>query len=413
VSVTLLCVTTPPEPPTLASYPRHNSLNALRLVLATLVIVSHSWPVGGFGSDPRLGVLTLGEVAVAGFFGISGWLITASRMTSTLRGFAWRRFLRIYPGYLGALVAVAFGFAPLAALLSTGTWSPADGMQHVLANLTLEVRDHRVGASLPAGSYPAWNGSLWTLSSEALCYVVVGLTVTVVGRRAAPVAVLALFVVTACARAADVSVPGGSLGWAFVQLSPWFFAGASLFVLRRVVPLDGIAAAAAGVGTVVGLAVEPVLAAVPLAYLALWLGARLPLREVARTTDLSYGMYIYAFPVQQLLVVLGTTQLGVGAYVLLSVLGTVPFAVASWLLIEQPAMRARRWVGSAPGGPRPPGGRHRRHDTRTLSTTGGAADRGVVGDLAPTPAQANALNAFTDRSAGRSARTTSRSARTA
>ena len=87
----LLCVTTLPRPPTLASYPRRNSLDALRLVLATLVIVSHSWPVGGFGPDPRLGVLTLGEVAVAGFFGISGWLITASRMTSTLRGFAWRR----------------------------------------------------------------------------------------------------------------------------------------------------------------------------------------------------------------------------------------------------------------------------------------------------------------------------------
>lgn len=359
MSVTLHSVTTPREPPTLVSYPRHNSLNALRLALATLVIVSHSWPVGGFGPDPRLGVLTLGEVAVAGFFGVSGWLITASRMKSTLRGFAWRRFLRIYPGYLGALLAVAFGFAPLAALLSTGTWSPADGVQHVLANLTLEVRDHQVGASLPATSYPAWNGSLWTLSSEALCYVAVGLTVTVVGRRAAPVAVLALFAVTTWARAADVTVPGGSLGWAFVQLSPWFFAGASLFVLRRTVPLHGIAAAAAGAGAVAGLAVEPVLAAVPLAYLALWLGARLPLREVARTTDLSYGMYIYAFPVQQLLVILGVTQLGVGAYILLSVLGTVPFAVTSWLLIEQPAMRARRWVGSAPGGSRPPGGRHR------------------------------------------------------
>src|SRR3712207_9395911 len=69
---------------------RRNSLNFLRLVLATLVIVSHAWPLGGLGEDPHVGAVTLGYFAVAGFFAISGWLITESRFASELPRHAWR-----------------------------------------------------------------------------------------------------------------------------------------------------------------------------------------------------------------------------------------------------------------------------------------------------------------------------------
>jgi peptidoglycan/LPS O-acetylase OafA/YrhL len=341
---------------TLTSFPRRNSLNAIRLVLAAAVIVSHAWPLGGFGPDPRIGQLTLGEVAVAGFFGISGWLITQSRYASTLPTFAWRRFLRIYPGYLAALGVVGFGFAPVAAKLSTGTWSPADGVRYLAANWTLSITDYQVGASLPATSYPAWNGSLWTLASEALCYAVIGMVVTLAGRRAAPIVVVALLVLTTLARAVEVPAPGGDLGWAFVQLSPFFFAGATLFVVRRVTPLHGLLAAAAAVAAAAGLAVEPALAALPLAYLTLWLGARLPLQRFGQRHDLSYGLYIYAFPVQQLLAILGVTRAGVWVYLTLGLVCTVPLAALSWLVVEQPCMAARRWVDRRPARNAP--GRH-------------------------------------------------------
>ena len=78
--------------------PRHNSLNALRLALATLVIVSHAWPIGGFGNDPHIGDLSFGGWAVAGFFAISGFLITSSRLRSSFSAYLWRRMLRIFPG---------------------------------------------------------------------------------------------------------------------------------------------------------------------------------------------------------------------------------------------------------------------------------------------------------------------------
>src|SRR3954468_7575058 len=96
----------------LADFPaRRNSLNALRLALAVLVIVSHAWPLGRFGNDPRLGALTLGEVAVAGFFAISGWLITQSRLSGGLAGYAWRRSSASTRAMSGGLRAYRVGAA--------------------------------------------------------------------------------------------------------------------------------------------------------------------------------------------------------------------------------------------------------------------------------------------------------------
>ena len=129
---------------TLADFPeRGNSLNFLRLVLAVLVIVSHSWPIGGYGPDPELGQFSLGSIAVAGFFAISGWLITRSRLSSELASFMWRRFCRIYPGYLMVLLAVAFVFAPIGAALSSGAYKPSDGIAYVGNNIGLYTGPNR------------------------------------------------------------------------------------------------------------------------------------------------------------------------------------------------------------------------------------------------------------------------------
>ena len=96
-----------------------NSLNAIRLVLAAMVIVSHSWWLGGYGPEPQPGGVKLGTWAVIGFFGISGYLITQSRVQArTTWSYARARFPRIY-GPLWTLfweivcyvlVGVVFGF---------------------------------------------------------------------------------------------------------------------------------------------------------------------------------------------------------------------------------------------------------------------------------------------------------------
>jgi peptidoglycan/LPS O-acetylase OafA/YrhL len=332
---------------------RNNSLNFLRLVLATLVIVSHAWPIGGFGDDPRLGSVSLGHCAVAGFFAISGWLIMQSRVRSELPSFLWRRFLRIYPGFLVALLAVGFVVAPLGSVLGGGTYRLSDGLRYVLADAGLRMREYAVGTTPAEVPYPrAWNGSLWTLFYEALCYLLVALLVTVVARRwlrsAVVLAWLGLSGAEVALQLTGLHVPNDVLQ--MLQLAPYFFAGAVLFVLRGRLPLHPGWAAGATVCT--GLALGPghdlVLASLPLAYLLLWLGARLPFPSVGRRNDISYGMYIYAFPVQQLLVLLNATGAGVLPYVVASIACTVPPAIASWFMVERPALRFKEVADEFP-----------------------------------------------------------------
>jgi peptidoglycan/LPS O-acetylase OafA/YrhL len=333
---------------TFAEFPtRRNSLNFIRLVLAALVIVSHAWPIGGFGPDPQMGKFSLGSFAVAGFFALSGWLITQSRMSSELPSFLWRRFCRIYPGYFFALLVVAFVFAPIGAAVSVGSYKLSNGFVYVTRNLTLYIRDWTVGPSLPSGAFQAWNGSLWTLVHEVACYFAIGLMVTVLGRCRMRVWTVVGFVVFTAAALTNHVVGLPPLVATFFELAPFFFAGATLFVLRGRIPLHvSYATFAAGlIAVVVVTGANATLAALPIAYFCLWVGASLPtaFKHIGRDNDLSYGTYIYAFPVQQLIALMGGASLGVAFYTAACVLATLPLAAASWFVVERPA---QHWRGA-------------------------------------------------------------------
>ena len=105
---------------------RSNGIGFLRFFLASVVIWSHGYPLGGFGGDPIFrfsrGNETGGTLAVAGFFVLSGLLITRSYGTTQHIGrFLWHRFLRIFPAYWICLIAVAFGFAAVAFIHQHGS----------------------------------------------------------------------------------------------------------------------------------------------------------------------------------------------------------------------------------------------------------------------------------------------------
>src|SRR5690242_1819058 len=89
---------------------KDNALNALRLLFATLVIVAHSYTFTTHSAAP----LNLGGWAVAGFFAISGYLITRARLRTDLPTFLLRRGRRIYPAFWVCCAIVAFAFSPIA-----------------------------------------------------------------------------------------------------------------------------------------------------------------------------------------------------------------------------------------------------------------------------------------------------------
>jgi peptidoglycan/LPS O-acetylase OafA/YrhL len=114
---------------------------------------------------------------------------------------------------------------------------------------------------------------------------------------------------------------------------------------------------------------------VALAYLCFWLAVRLPLDRFDRFGDFSYGLYIYAFPVEQILALYGVYRWGLAAYVLLSLAIALVVAMASWFLVEKPFLRLKRLqLGELPatGTPGVPPGWRRVWNPR-LRLAGGTA----------------------------------------
>jgi peptidoglycan/LPS O-acetylase OafA/YrhL len=325
--------------------PRNNSLNAIRLMLAAAVIVAHSWPVGGYGES-----LVLGDWSVAGFFAISGFLITGSRLSSrSLLDYFWRRVLRIFPAFIAALVLTAGLAAPVwVAIAGRGDYDRGSAFSYVYKNLGLQIHQWQIDGTLIGVGFPdAWNGSAWTLFYEFLCYVGIGLVATVVARRYLPLGLLAgllaCILVSGSSDLADIAVP--ETIYLTARLGGFFIAGALVYLHRDRIPVSAKWAAIAAVLTITAgaTALFNVLGPLPVAYLVMYLGVRLPLSRVNNPNDISYGVYIYAMPVQQLLAeALGGWNLHVGAFALLCVIATVPVAVLSWYGLEKPVMRLKR-----------------------------------------------------------------------
>jgi peptidoglycan/LPS O-acetylase OafA/YrhL len=332
--------------------PKHNSLNALRLVFAAAVIVSHSWALGDYGKQPSLGGTTLGTWSVFGFFLISGYLITNSRLMRPVKGYYRARFFRIMPGYLACILVVAFLFAPASLLLGAHGYSVVDAVTYVLRNLLLYpplLWQHHIGETLVTVPYPDyWNGSLWTLFYEAACYVMIGVLVSVLPRRHLPAAMLAICAIaTLGALAGELGAPVPSRIEAALRLVAAFTAGSALMLCGNRIRMN----AATLIGSLVCFATtilldHPVLGMLPAGVLLFWLGMRLPLQKIGQRNDISYGIYIYGWPVQQMIMLVFPNQeLPVLVFAGLAVLITIPLAFASWRLVEKPANNFGKTLG--------------------------------------------------------------------
>lgn len=336
--------------------PRLNGLNALRLALALGVILRHSFTMLGEQAAWHPAEVLMRSVFVDGFFAVSGYLIVRSWVSHPdWRRFVRARFLRILPGFWVCLVVVAFVAAPLHALL-TGVRVDgpflADAAGYVWRNSLLWIVQEDIAGG-PLGAAPneaaTWNGSLWTLAWEFACYLGVltlGVTGLLVRRWVLPLAFL-----VSLAMLTLTVVPAFDF-WLVhhaARFATMFLAGALVHQHQ-----DRIRAA----GWLVGVAVVVVVVsaylpdyravgALPLAYACIVGGALVKVPALRLKNDLSYGTYIYAFPVEQLVVGLGGRALGVGLFFVASSVLTLPLAAASWFLVERPALRRKQRPGAA------------------------------------------------------------------
>lgn len=198
-----------------------------------------------------------------------------------------------------------------------------------------------------ANTYPGVvNGSLWTLPLEVMMYigvVVMGLT-GILNRRLIFLP-LAAFAIAHFWLRERLGIDSFLVENIF-KLGLFYYTGSALYLYRDSIPWRGWIAGILVAALVLSFheAAGPFVYVVALPYLVIYLAyAPIPLiSRFGKYGDFSYGMYIYAFPFQQLTVYLLGHEIGVLRLTLIAAVPTLILAVLSWHLIEAPAMKLKR-----------------------------------------------------------------------
>jgi peptidoglycan/LPS O-acetylase OafA/YrhL len=333
--------------------PRNNALNALRLVLAVSVIFWHSWPLTGRTITFKPFEQFIEQVGVDGFFAISGFLITSSWLRNpSVRDYAAARLLRIFPGLWVCLIVIAFVFAPLSVAIQHGSvadlMASNDSLAYVINNGLLNVYYAGVDHTPRNVPWPGvWNGSIWTLVFEMICYIAVGI-LGVLGMLKRRWVVPAVFVI---ALIGTIVFPYPVFAASSIQAMVFrfvvmFAAGALVYQFREAIPARWSLVAVCIVIVLASMFLPNfrVLGAIPLAYAVITTGALLHHPRLNLRNDLSYGVYIYAYPVQQMLVVLGFASLNIVVFFAFATIVTVPLAALSWFLVEKQAIALKNRI---------------------------------------------------------------------
>jgi peptidoglycan/LPS O-acetylase OafA/YrhL len=349
---------------------RHNALGLIRLILAAAVIVSHGFPLSGRGEDPvqrwSENQQNLGGFAVIGFFAISGYLITKSGTRNDILQYMWARVLRIFPAFLAVLVLSAFVIGPAFWLAEGHTMQqyftayPTGPLQYIAVNWKLTIHQWGIndifsqtpyGHAVGGGS--VFNGSLWTLTYEWTCYLIIGAFVLFGVLKRFRILLPLLTLVLLGMQMARFSGAGFNsivpyLGDQFlVNLGLIFMIGGTFALYADKIVLDwrlflfssaiSVFTAFKGGFQVVGFPA--------FAYVMFWLAAKLPdaLKRIGAKNDYSYGLYVWGFLVQQMVAQLGWYKLGYIPYTVICLIIATAFAWASWHGVEKHALAIKGW----------------------------------------------------------------------
>ena len=354
---------------------RDNNFQLIRMAAALAVVTTHSFSIvsGRFDSEPLAASLghSLGNYAVDVFFVLSGVLVTQSlfRDDSLVR-FAISRFLRIVPGLVLVVLGSAFLLGPIVSTLSPADYFGDPALPRylvgALTTLSTDLALPGVFRSLPEAERV--NVPIWTLKYEIAAYVSLGALVfatAALGFRA--------IVFAACGAVAfyilcRLVLPWPSSGGATSNALHFFlsfYLGAAAYALR-----DHVRLSLAGVAVLAALAIaafptpaRELFEALAIAYTILWLAflPRFAAGLVDRMGDYSFGLYIFAYPVQQT-IRLVAPEIDPIPLLGWALLVTVPLSVMSWHFVEHPFLRRRDAVVAAVSGLR-----------RTAGTSGSSA----------------------------------------
>ncbi|WP_226624450.1 acyltransferase family protein [Alloyangia pacifica] len=342
---------------------RPSGFDYMRLILSVLVLTIHSVQIA-YGHKIYMNAVWahfpldgLAMTVLPMFFTLSGFLVAGSLYRCrTLLSFMGLRFIRIYPALAVEVTISALLIGPLVTSLHWSEYFTSAGFFRYLFNVTGHVSTASLylPGTFEANPEPGMaNGQLWTVPYELICYIGLAVIALMGGRKDRRVLLLGLLSFTAF----SVFKMGLRTGWDF---DPWvgpvtgralviaFLCGICLHAYRDKVQIHGYLVAIAGAVAVIAFSLSGLgqyvgLAAI--AYVTVGLGLmNLPRLWVLKSADLSYGIFLYHFIIQQLIAHLlpGLREWYWIAMISLPV--SMLVAHLSWVGIERPALKLRQRV---------------------------------------------------------------------
>ena len=321
-----------------------NALNAFRLALALAVIFSHATVFAESGiSESRYSV---GAIAVNGFFIISGFLITGSWLKDPNR-YLRARVLRIWPGFCVAFlfslgIAAAFsGERWLAYLRAVRPSGIAEGL------LFLDPRVLQRGEAFALSPFAHQiNGPMWTIAIEFLCYLAVAIAgVTgILQKRWFVVTFFAAMLLFAFRNVQTDATGWGAESWP--RFASCFGGGVVLYLFKERVPQHWLLGAISLLFLMLSYSNRWFVVITPIfgTYFIFWAAYSVPrwLKTIGSRNDISYGVYLYAFPLQQAYWQLSQWNYlpqSLFSHLAMTALGAIGLGWASWILVEKPTHR--------------------------------------------------------------------------
>lgn len=320
---------------------RSNNLDFIRFLAAIFVILCHSYPISmGEGHTDLLGTISNGQIhfgnlAVCVFFVYGGFLIAGSAQRLQKTGAYFKaRALRIFPCLIVVTFALAFLAGPCLTTLSAGEYFKQRGTYQYLLN-SIMVLTHDLPGVFEGNIYgQTVNGPLWTLPIEFLCYIMCFIAYKLGFLRDRQMKwSIPLF--AAGYLAVKLALGGNALLASALRPIGMFYAGMLYYVYRDKIRLRWQAAllafAALAVFTYLGVLDSTIFVFLPYLLFYLGYGTKHKLSNFAKHGEVSYGVYLCGWPIQQFICMQFGGEMASWANFLL----TLPFAVLCGYLLNK------------------------------------------------------------------------------
>jgi peptidoglycan/LPS O-acetylase OafA/YrhL len=336
---------------------RENNFDFLRFFAATYVVIKHSFDLLKIKEDYFLRKITHTlEFGVPVFFVISGYLIyqSATKSNSWINYF-WKRSLRIFPGLVACVLFVTFIVGPLLTSLPLSIYFQSAQTYCSLKTITIYKLCLHLPGVFESNPNSSTNGSLWTLRYEFTFYILLAVAIiTKINRYrylllllvlSYPIFIMILGKKVEYLNHSSIYLLKHNIKF-FFEWGYYFLSGVVIFlfkdefnkhkkvILVMVIILVFIMLSSTQFSSISFKYILPV-------SIFLFAYAPIGLSNFAKYGDFSYGMYIYAFPIQQSIIHITNANISVNGMILYSLVITLFFSVLSWHLVEKPFLKLK------------------------------------------------------------------------